>query len=56
MRHVLLLVFGFLITCSSIAGCGGTTETTDLGAMDPNEEMGTEEETIKPVNVPASEV
>lgn len=56
MRQVFLLVFGFLITCSSIAGCGSSTDTIDLGAIDPNEEMGVEEETIKPVNASASEV
>ncbi|TWU19964.1 hypothetical protein [Allorhodopirellula heiligendammensis] len=56
MRHFYLLVFGLLIACNSISGCGSSTATTDLGAIDPNEQMGTEEEEIKPVNVPASEV
>ncbi|TWT67449.1 hypothetical protein CA85_23000 [Allorhodopirellula solitaria] len=56
MRPLYLQVLCSLLTCGFIAGCGNTTETTSLGAMDPSEEMGMEEENIKPVRVPASEV
>lgn len=56
MRQFYFFVFGLMLICGSIGGCGSSTATTDLGAIDPNEEMGMEEEAIEPVNVPASEV
>lgn len=56
MRRVFVLVLGLFLFSSSMVGCGDNSVTTDLGAMDPSEDMGMEEENIKPVNVPESEV